>query len=142
MKRMNRRNMLLSAAAISVPVAVGCSKSDVSDAVEGAAEGIETESLEETAVVLRGFQIISWEIGKRVIFLPIPAVRIIGVTLVVSAGVAKIAIEFLDIELTRRKVVEELSSEELIEVESDPQIQFKLENGDTESVSLGPRQYE
>ncbi len=142
MRRMNRRNMIVSAAAIGLPAAAGCQSETVSDVISDAAANVETETIEEGLVALKGFEIVAWEVGKRVIFLPHPAIRIIGVTLIISAGAAKLAIEYLDVELNRRKVEETLSGDEVVQIESDQSVTFQLENGYTENVALGPSQYE
>lgn len=145
MDRTHRRNFLLCVAA-GIPVAAGCNTSEISDTVsatvEDVTEDIDTETLEEGMVALRGFEIVAWEIGKRVIWLPVPAVRIIGVSLIVSAGAAKLAITYLDIELNRREVKESLMDEELVELESGQAVKFQLHNGYSEEVPLGPNRYE
>ena len=141
MYRTNRRTLLLSAAAASLPVA-GCHSEAVSDAVAEAVEDIPAERIEEGIVALRGFEIVAWEVGKRVVFLPHPAIRIIGVSLLVSAGVAKLLIEYLDVELVRQKHEEDLQNEEVVELESQQSVTFKLENGYTEDVPLGPKTYQ
>jgi hypothetical protein len=147
MHRSDRRVFLISAAAAaSLPLAAGCDADKVDEAVSGtvqnAAAEIDTETLEEGMVALRGFEIVAWEVGKRVVWLPVPAIRIIGVSLIVSAGVTKLVIRYLDIELKRRDSEEILSSEEVVELESQQKVSFRLENGYSEDVALGPNEYE
>lgn len=137
MDKMQRRQALL--AMISAPVvASGCSRDEIAEAT---AE-IPTEVLDNTRIGLRGFQIVAFSVGQRVVLLPHPAVRILGVALLVSGVATFLVVEYLDVELKRRSVREELSDDERIAIESDLAIEFETENGLTESVALGPNQYE
>ena len=146
MNRSNRRVFIVSAAAASLPLATGCGSGSVDDGVSATVsevfDEIDTETLEEGMVALRGFEIVAWEVGKRVIWLPVPAIRIIGLSLVVSAGVTKLVIHYLDVELQRRQSEEILTSDEVVELESTQQVSFQLDNGGTEAVVLGPNVYE
>ena len=60
----------------------GCSGDRVTDAVTDVVEEVPTETLESVHVGLRGFQLVAFMVGKRVVRLPHPAVRILGVALV------------------------------------------------------------
>ncbi len=137
MNKLQRRQALL--VMISAPaVTVGCSR----DAVSEATEEIPTSALQNTRVGLRGFQIVSMTVGQRIIFLPTPGVRVLGVALLVSGLVTLLVVEYLDVELKRRMVKEELSDAERIAAESSLGIEFQTDNGLKEFVSLGPNQYE
>ena len=147
MQRSNRRVFFVSAAAAaSLPLAAGCGSDAVDEAVSStvadAVADVDTATLEEGMVALRGFEIVAWEVGKRVIWLPVPAIRIIGVSLIVSAGVTKLVIRYLDVELKRRESEEILTSDEVVELESAQKVSFQLENGYSEDVVLGANQYE
>ena len=147
MQRSNRRVFFVSAAAAaSLPLSAGCGSDAVDEAVSStvadAVADVDTATLEEGMVALRGFEIVAWEIGKRVIWLPVPAIRIIGVSLIVSAGVTKLVIRYLDVELKRRESEEILTSDEVVELESAQKVSFQLENGYSEDVVLGANQYE
>lgn len=141
MDRTDRRKFMLAAVAVGIPVA-GCDSETVSDVVTDVTAEVETETLADGMVALRGFEIVAWEIGKRVIWLPVPAVRIIGVSLIITAGAAKLAITYLDVELKRREAVETLLDEEVVDLESSQSVTFKLDNGYSEEFSLGPSKYE
>ena len=137
MNKLQRRQALL--VMISAPaVAAGCNRNELSEATED----MPTVFLENTRVGLRGFQIVSMTVGQRIIFLPTPGVRVLGVALLVSGLVTLLVIEYLDVELKRRVVREELSDAERIAVESKLAVEFQTENGLSESVALGPNQYE
>jgi hypothetical protein len=130
-----RKWMLLTAAAAP---AVGCSTSDVQEVVQD----IDTDTLEDAAVVLRGYALVSCIVGPRVFSLPVPGVRVLAVFLVTSGIATKLVIEYLDVELRKRHVAEALSEEEVKAIESDLAVTFNLDNGGKESVPLGPNQYE
>jgi hypothetical protein len=147
MQRSNRRVFFVSAAAAAaLPLSAGCGSDAVDEAVSStvadAVADVDTATLEEGMVALRGFEIVAWEVGKRVIWLPVPAIRIIGVSLIVSAGVTKLVIRYLDVELKRRESEEILTSDEVVELESAQKVSFQLENGYSEDVVLGANQYE
>jgi hypothetical protein len=147
MQRSNRRVFFVSAAATAaLPLSAGCGSDAVDEAVSStvadAVADVDTATLEEGMVALRGFEIVAWEVGKRVIWLPVPAIRIIGVSLIVSAGVTKLVIRYLDVELKRRESEEILTSDEVVELESAQKVSFQLENGYSEDVVLGANQYE
>ena len=120
----------------------GCSGDPVSTAVTGAVEDIPTETLESVHVGLRGFQLVALMVGKRVVRLPHPAVRILGVALVSTALVSLLAIEYLDDELKRRQVREELTEDERSSIEAQLAVVFTTENGLDEQVQLEPNRYE
>ncbi|MEM8671422.1 MAG: hypothetical protein AAGG48_28135 [Planctomycetota bacterium] len=137
MNRLQRRQALM--AMIATPVlATGCSRQEISEATED----ISTDALQSTRVGLRGFQIVSLMVGQRIIFLPAPGVRVLGVALLVSGLATLLVVEYLDVELKRRTIREELSDDERIGVESSLAVEFQTDNGLTESVALGPNQYE
>ena len=110
----------------------------VSDAVEE----LPTDTIERVQVSLRGFQLIAFMVGKRVVRLPHPAVRILGVAIVSSALISQLAIEYLDDELVRRETREQLTGDERSRIESQLAVVFKTLNGLEESVALGPNRYE
>lgn len=120
----------------------GCGGNSVSTAVTDAVEKVPTETLESVHVGLRGFQLVAFIVGKRVVRLPHPAVRILGVALVSTALVSLLAIEYLDDELKRRQIREELSEQERSSIEAKLAVVFKTENGLDEQVQLGPNRYE
>ena len=138
MSQINRRNLLLSSLALSLPVAAGCSSESVHDAVEE----LGTPTIETASVALRGYAIVACLIGPRVFALPAPGVRVLGVFLIVTSVATKLAIEYLDVELKKRYVSEALSEKELALVERELSIAFQLENGETETQPLGPNQYD
>ncbi|MGB0596873.1 MAG: hypothetical protein ACPGLY_09290 [Rubripirellula sp.] len=124
---------------IAAPVvATGCSRDEVSEATEE----MPTAVLQNTRIGLRGFQLVSMTVGQRIIFLPTPGVRVLGVALLVSGLVTFLVVEYLDVELKRRMVKEELSDTERIAAESSLGIEFQTDNGLKEFVALGPNQYE
>ena len=120
----------------------GCNRNPVSTAVTDAVQEIPTETLESVHVGLRGFQLVAFIVGKRVVRLPHPAVRILGVALVSTALVSLLAIEYLDDELKRRQIREDLSEEERSSIEAQLAVVFTTENGLDEQVQLGPNRYE
>ncbi|NND99579.1 MAG: hypothetical protein HKN47_19865 [Pirellulaceae bacterium] len=138
MSQINRRNLLLSAAALSLPATVGCSGNQVQETLDG----IDTDTMESAAVALKGYALVSCLIGPRVFALPAPGVRVLAVFLVVSGVATKLAIEYLDVELRKRYVAEALTDEEIKVIETDLAVTFQLENGNTEKTLLGPNQYD
>ena len=137
MTKIQRRQAIIAIAA-SAAAAGGCSSSIVDETVAETS----TPTLENTRVGLRGFQIVAFTVGKRLVQLPPPAVRILGVALLTSGLATFLVIEYLDIELKKRSLRELLVTEELTAIESDLAVVFTTENGLTESVALGPNQYE
>ena len=137
-----RRRELLAALTTGVLCVPGCSGDSVTTAVTDAVEEIPTETLENAHVGLRGFQLVAFMVGKRVVRLPHPAIRILGVALVSTALVSLLAIEYLDDELKRRQIREELSEEERSSLEAQLAAVFMTENGLEERVQLGPNRYE
>lgn len=134
-----REALIVLAGMLCVP---GCSGDPVSTAVTEAVEDIPTETLESVHVGLRGFQLVTLMVGKRVVRLPHPAVRILGVALVSMALLSLLAIEYLDDELKRRQIREELSEGERSSIEAQLAVVFTTENGLDEQVQLGPNRYE
>jgi hypothetical protein len=120
----------------------GCDGDPVARVVTDAVEDVPTDTLENVQVSLRGFQLVAFLVGKRVVRLPHPAVRILGIAIVSTALVSQIAIEYLDDELKRRRFREELSEEERAAIEAELAVTFTTENGLDEQVQLGPNQYE
>ena len=137
MQSINRRRMLIAVAA-AAPGLAGCDTDSVQEAIDSA----ETDTLETGSLALRGFAIVAYVVGTRVVTLPTPGVRILGVFLIITSLTTKLAIEYLDVELKKRYVAKELDESEQRQVESDLAVTFQLENGQTESVPLGPNQYE
>lgn len=137
MDKLQRRHALL-AMIVAPVVTAGCSRDEVSEATEE----MPTSVLQNTRIGLRGFQLVSMTVGQRIIFLPTPGVRVLGVALLVSGLVTFLVVEYLDVELKRRMVKEELSDTERIAAESSLGIEFQTDNGLKEFVSLGPNQYE
>ena len=81
-------------------------------------------------------------VGKRLVQLPHPAVRILGVALLTSGAATYLVIEYLSVELNKRSVREALAEEERVTIESALAVEFVTENGLNETVALGPNQYE
>ncbi|QDT10333.1 hypothetical protein [Planctomycetes bacterium K23_9] len=136
-KNLSRRHLMLLLGATAIP-ATGCSTEDVQNAVDE----LDTETLETASVALRGYAIVSCLVGQRVVTLPAPGVRVLAVFLIVSGVASKLVIEYLDVELRKRHVTETLSEEESKTIESDLLVTFQLESGETETVQLGPNQYD
>lgn len=131
-----RRGLLIAAAA-ALPAVSGCSTNTVHETVAD----MDTDTLENAALAMRGFAILSVAIGPRLIPLPAPGVRVLAVFLIVSGVATKLAIEYLDVELRQRHFAEALSEEEAKAIETDLAVKFHLENGNTEQVQLGANQY-
>ena len=136
MQPIHRRRMLIMAA--TVPVVAGCERETVDETIAAT----ETEMLEQGTVVLRGFAIVAYVVGARVVMLPTPGVRILGIALIISSVATKLAVEYLDIELKKRYIAENLEESEARQLESDLAVTFQLENGETEQVPLGANRYE
>ena len=137
MSKLQRRQAILAMAA-SATTLCGCG----SDSVDDAVADLSTPTLENARVGLRGFQIVAFMVGKRLVQLPHPAVRILGVALLTSGAATYLVIEYLSVELNKRSVREALEEQELAAIESALAVEFVTENGFTESVALGPNQYE
>jgi hypothetical protein len=137
MNTLQRRHALLLIMASPI-AASGCSRQEIAEATSD----VPTEVLTNTRIGLRGFQIVAFTVGQRMVFLPLPAVRILGVALLVSGVATFLVVEYLDVELKRRIVREELSDKERIAIESNLAVEFQTDNGLTESVALGPNRYE
>ncbi len=136
MQPINRRRMLIVAA--TIPAAAGCDR----ETVDGKIAELDTETLQQGTVALRGFAIVAYVIGARVVMLPTPGVRVLGVALIVTSVATKLAVEYLDVELKKRYIAEELEETEARQLEADLAVTFQLENGDKEQVPLGPNRYE
>ncbi len=137
MSKLQRRDAMIAIAASTLSVG-GCG----SDAVDDAVADLSTPTLENARVGLRGFQIVAFMAGRRMVVLPNPAVRILGVALLTSGAVTYLVIEYLSVELNKRSVREALEEQERAEIESALAVEFVTENGFKESVPLGPNQYE
>lgn len=137
MQSIHRRRMLIAAVA-AAPALAGCDSDTVQEAIDNA----ETETLETGSLALRGFAIVAYVVGTRVVTLPTPGVRILGVALIITSLTTKLAIEYLDVELNKRYVVEEVNESEQRQIEADLMVTFQLENDTSETVPLGPNQYE
>lgn len=142
MKIQRRDALVILGGACCLPGCSGDPVSTASSAVADAVEDVSTQRLESIQVSLRGFQLVAFLIGKRVVRLPHPAVRILGVALVSTALVSQLAIEYLDDELKRRQIREELSEAERASIEARLAVVFTTENGLEENVQLGPNRYE
>lgn len=136
--RLSRRRMLL--AATGATALVGCG-SNLSETTEEMVDSIDTSTLESGKLALRGFAIVSYMVGTRVVMLPSPGVRILGVVLIFGTIATKLAIEYLDDELKKRYHTDELSEEDARQIEMDGVVKFQTEDGETESVRLSPNQY-
>jgi hypothetical protein len=134
--------VLLAGTAFCAPGCSGDPVETASSAVADAVEEVSTETIQSVQVSLRGFQLVAFMVGKRVVRLPHPAVRILGIALVSTALVSQLAIEYLDDELKRREIREELSEEERASIEARLAVVFTTENGLEEQVQLGPNRYE
>ena len=132
----NRRVFLASS--IAAVTVAGCERDVLQETVAEAP----TESLETARVSLRGFQIVAFTVGRRVVMMPTPAVRILGVVLLISGAATFLIVEYLDTELRRRTTREELSASERASIESDQSVAFKTDNGLQEAVVIGPNRYE
>lgn len=140
-----RRTFLLSVGGLAA-VAAGCDRvSDVGSdslSIDGAVDAASTSELRTTKLALRGYEIVSMLVAKRVVFLPYPAMRVVAVTLVVSSLAAHLAVQYIDEELVMRKLEEKLSAEERAYLESEGSVEFETASGLSEKVVLGPTEYE
>lgn len=143
MTTIERRRFLLfsglSAAALS-----GCSKDNPLPSVATVDEAIanaDTDELKHTKLALRGYELVSYTLGSRLLFLPYPGMRILSVVVIASGIVAKLAIEYIDDELIRRQVEEELTGEVRAQLEANGYVEFKTASGITEKVYLAPAEY-
>ena len=92
---MQRRELLMMLAGTGCLVS-GCNGDPIemaSERVSDAVEELPTDTIERVQVSLRGFQLIAFMVGKRVVRLPYPAVRILGIAIVSSALISQLAIE-------------------------------------------------
>lgn len=142
MNKMQRRDAIIAMAASSLAVSSVSSTGCSSELVDQRVAEMPTETLAESQIALRGFQIVAFMVGKRLVTLPHPAVRVLGVALLTSGAVTFLVVEYLDIELKKRRVREAIDEQERIAIESELAVEFQTENGFTEKVALGPNQYE
>lgn len=146
MKPDPNRRLFIGIAASSVALAgAGCSKSNVPEAVAEAVDNklqeASTEQLRQAKVVLHGYAIVSMVIGKRLVFLPKPGMRILAVLIIATSVAASLSIEYIDDELIRRKFDENLTPEERSQIESSGSVTFQTESGATEDVRISPTVY-
>lgn len=144
-RQTSRRDILISAGALFVTVS-GCDKitdgaKQVDKSVESTVQSASTTTLRNAKLALRGYEIVSFLIAKRVVMLPMPGARIVAATLVVSAVGAKLVVDYIDEELIVRKYEEKLTPEERTSVETQGFVRFRTESGKEEDVYLGPTEY-
>lgn len=142
----NRRHLLASAG-VAILATAGCDKlsegtKQVDEAVQSTVQAASTTTLRNAKLALRGYEIVSFFVAKRVAVLPVPAARIAAATLVVSAVGATLVIDYIDEELIVRKYAEKLTSEEQTAVEVEGFVKFKTESGKEENMYLAPTEYE
>lgn len=140
------RRKILAGAGLAFLTTAGCDKlsdsaAQVDEAVREQVESTSTQTLQITKVALKGYELVSFAVAKRVISLPVPGVRIIAATLVVTAVGAHLAVDYIDEELIVRKYKEKLSPEEQTVVETKGQISFQTASGNEETVYLAPTEY-
>ncbi|TWU04880.1 hypothetical protein [Stieleria varia] len=141
-KRYSRRKLLLIAGGLGgLGLATGCGEKGAAELTRETVESLDTQTLENGKLLLRGFAIVSYMAGTRVIFLPSPGVRILGVALIFTSMATKLAVEYLDDELVRRYHTTELTESEAMAIESAGEVRFQTESGETETVALGKNQY-
>ena len=149
----NRRQLLLIGSATVAATTVGCGSSattkpivevvdDVATEVQDAVSEADTRDLKRYKLALRGYQIVSFSIASRVVFLPYPGMRIVSVAIVATSVAAKLAVEYIDDELIQRKIEEAISDSERSAVESDGYVEFETESGLTEQTQLAPTLYD
>ena len=140
-----RRRQFFLVSGVGLVAASGCGSSDpITDTVVAVDEAIataETDDLRSAKLALRGYQLVSFTLGPRVMFLPYPGMRILSVVIVASGLVAKLVVDYIDDELIRRQIEEELAGEVRAQLEADGFVQFKTESGVSEKVYLGPTVY-
>lgn len=141
------RRHLLATTGIAIFTTAGCDKLNdgtrqVDEAVRSTVEAASTETLRNAKLALRGYEIVSFFVAKRVATLPVPAARIVAATLVVSAVGAKLVIDYIDEELIVRKYEEKLTSAEQTAVEVKGFVKFQTASGKEEKVFMAPTQYE
>ncbi|MEM6366252.1 MAG: hypothetical protein AAF745_17625, partial [Planctomycetota bacterium] len=119
----NRRQLLLIGSAAFAATTVGCGPSaetkPIVEAVDDAAADVQdairktdTQDLKRYKLALRGYQIVSFAIASRVVFLPYPGMRIVSVAIVATSVAAKLAVEYIDDELIQRRIEELISDSE------------------------------
>ncbi|MEP3479266.1 MAG: hypothetical protein ABJZ55_08470 [Fuerstiella sp.] len=143
---LNRRHWFGCAAAV-VLTTTGCDKlsegtRQVDEAVQSTVQAASTTTLRNAKLALRGYEIVSFFVAKRVATLPVPAARIVAATLVVSSVGAKVVIDYIDEELIVRRYSEKLAQEEQTAIEVDGFVKFKTSSGKEENVYLAPTEYE
>lgn len=142
----SRRHVLATTGA-AILATCGCDKlnegsQQVDEAVRSTVEAASTETLRNAKLALRGYEIVSFFVAKRVVALPVPAARIVAATLVISAVGAKLVIDYIDEELIVRKYEEKLTSAEQTAIEINSFVKFQTESGKEENVFLAPTKYE
>ena len=142
MTTIERRDALLWMAAAGSGLAVGCGTDGLGQKLDQRIAETPTDTLEHTRLALRGFQIVAFAVGKRIVHLPHPAVRVLGVTLLTSGAITFLVVEYLDVELRRRSHQEELDDGGRSLLESAMAVKFLTDNGLEETVMLGPNRYE
>jgi hypothetical protein len=133
-----RRRVLTRFATLSV-FAAGCGGSNSGST--GPIASAPTSTLSATKVALHGYAIVAAKVGERLVRLPHPGLRILGVFLVFSAAGAELVIVYIDDELMERRIEEKLSEKEQITIESGRSVVFQTENGKEETVIIGANQY-
>ncbi len=147
------RRHFLACVSTSLAVTAGCSQELSSTSPspsssqpagqldESLIDTVEPETLQRTKLALRGYEIVSMKVGSRLVFLSNPALRILGVVLISSSVAAKLAVDYIDDELIRRRIEEEVSTSERSAIESQHAVEFQTGSGTIENVYLGPTQY-
>ncbi|MEX1028036.1 MAG: hypothetical protein WD049_08525 [Candidatus Paceibacterota bacterium] len=145
MKPINSRRTFFVTFAGALAGASGCDRdgdgSDGTGAIGEAIDGASTEDLKTARLALRGYEIVSLTIARRVVFLPYPGMRIVAVFLVATTVAAHLVVKYIDEELIMRRIEETLSSEEKLAVEGDGYVEFETESGLLEKVYLAPTKY-
>ena len=140
-----RRRQFFLMSGVSLAAASGCGSgnpiTETVVAVDDAIATADTADLRSAKLALRGYQLVSFTLGPRVMFLPYPGMRILSVAIVASGLVAKLVVDYIDDELIRRQIEEELTSEVRAQLEADGFVQFKTESGVSEKAYLGPTVY-
>ena len=136
---MSRRHLVASGGVL-LSVLAGCGQTPQTT-VQEALEDASTETLKDTRLALRGFQIVALRVGERLIRLPHPAVRVLGAVLVFTAAGAELVVEYLDVELQKRELRETLAEEVRMAAERRQSITAVTEAGEEETITLQPNQY-
>ena len=150
----SRRLFLLSVAGGSLATAAGCNtdatvdldefkrlKGDLDRTIDEKLDEYSTERLAQYRTYLAGYALVSLTVAGRLVTLPHPAARIVRVALVVTGSAAKLAVDYLDIELQQRRYVETLDDDERAAIEQVGGVTFTTDNGTEETVYLAPTEY-